>query len=96
VQYIAHLIEQGDSEISKIEEEMEEVAIRLQKNKAEVTALKALDLPALPAIVMRAFLQRRVAAEIPLPEDGVMQEALSLEEESRPAGGNVPEFDIEI
>jgi hypothetical protein len=69
------LIEQGDSEISKIEEEMEEVAIRLQKKKAEVTALKALDLPALPAIVMRAFLQRRVAAEIPLPEDGVMQEA---------------------
>lgn len=86
VQYIAHLIEQGDSEISKIEEEMDEVAIRLQKKKAEIAALRALDLPALPAIVMQAFLERRVPARIPVPEDGIKREAPSPEEESRPQG----------
>jgi hypothetical protein len=68
------LIKQGDSEISKIEEEIEEVAIRLQKKKVEVTALKALDLPALPVIVIQVFLQRRVAAKIPLLVGGNVPE----------------------
>lgn len=68
------MIKQGDSEISKIEEEIEEVAIRLQKKKVEVTALKALDLPALPVIVIQVFLQRRVAAKIPLLVGGNVPE----------------------